>query len=159
MTTRRFFNRTKLLQLFVVIFFTMAFISCDSKANKPEKAAENLETAISTEMYIPVPDSVTSILLDAAATDFHMSQLSKPLEFRNVKIGYQVISANNMQYMLCGEFLEQQKEEWLPFATIKTEPYEQWLGRQATAFCEDPAMIFENEKDLSENLKNRLNAL
>lgn len=159
MKTRRFFNRTKLLQLFAVISFTIAFMSCESKANKPEKAAENLETAISTEVRIPVPDSIISFLLNAAATDFHMSQMRKPLEFRNVRAGYQVISGNDLQYVLCGEFMEQQKEEWMPFATIKTEPYEQWLGRQALSICEDPAITFGNDKDLSKKLKNRLDAL
>lgn len=159
MRTRRFLNRANLLQLFAVICFTIAFMSCDSKTNKPEKAAENLETAISTEVRIPIPDSITTFLLDAAATDFHMSQISKPLEFRNVRAGYQVISGNDLQYVLCGELMEQQKEEWMPFATIKTEPYEQWLGRQALSICEDPAIIFENENDLSKKLKDRLDAL
>ena len=158
-TKKRLFNRAKLLRLFVVISFTMALMSCDSKANKPEKAAENFETAISAEVRIPIPDSITTFLLDAAANDFHMSQISKPLEFRNVRAGYQVISGNDLQYVLCGELMEQQKEEWMPFATIKTDPYEQWLGRQATVFCEDPAMIFEKENDLSKRLKDRLDAL
>jgi hypothetical protein len=159
MKTRRFFNRAKLLQLFAVVSFTIAFMSCESKANKQEKAAENFKTAISTEVPVPIPDSITSFLLNYAATDFHASQMSKPLEFRNVRAGYQVISGNDLQYVLCGEFMELQKEEWMPFATIKTGPYEQWLGRQALSICEDPAMTFENEMDLSKKLKERLNAL
>ena len=159
MKTRRFFNWAKLLQLFAVVSFTITFMSCESKANKQEKAAENFETAISTEVRIPIPDSITSFLLDFAATDFHASQLSKPLEFRNLRAGYQVISGNDLQYVLCGEFMEQQKEEWMPFATIKTGPYEQWLGRQALSICEDPAITFENEKELSKKLKDRLDVL
>ncbi|MHA6279593.1 hypothetical protein ACXYMT_05380 [Salinimicrobium sp. CAU 1759] len=159
MKTRGSCNRVKLLQIFAVIACTIAFMSCESKANKPEKVAENLETEISTEVRNSIPDSITTLLLDFAATDFHASQLSKPLEFRKVRAGYQITSGKNFQYVLCGEFMEQQKEEWMPFATIKTEPYEQWLGRQALSICEDPAMTFQNEKDLSKKLKDRMDVL
>jgi hypothetical protein len=50
------------------------------------------------------------------------------------------------QYMLCGQFLpaqEEGKSQWMPFATIKTPNYEQWLGAQAVGFCQDSSVIWE----------------
>jgi hypothetical protein len=66
------------------------------------------------------------------------------------------------QYMLCGQFLparEGGKAEWTPFATIKTSGYEQWIGTQATGFCQGSSVIWGEGDDLSSRLQSRLDSL
>lgn len=62
------------------------------------------------------------------------------------------------QYMLCGQVLAG-KGEWTPFATIKTSGYEQWLGAQATGFCQGSSVIWDKKGDLSSSLQSRLDSL
>lgn len=64
--------------------------------------------------------------------------------------------------MLCGEFLpkeNQGKPQWIPFATIKTSGYEQWLGVEAKGYCESSSIIWDNMGDLSVPLQDRLDSL
>jgi hypothetical protein len=79
-----------------------------------------------------------------------------------VRIGHVMTPSGEKQYILCGEFLpahEGGKAEWMPFATIKTAPYEQWLGAQAAGFCKGSSVIWDKEPDLSPSLQSRLDAL
>ncbi|MGB2869357.1 MAG: hypothetical protein WBD36_12960 [Bacteroidota bacterium] len=66
------------------------------------------------------------------------------------------------QYMLCGQFLPAQeggKTEWMPFVTIKTSGYEQWIGAQALGFCQGSSVIWDKVADLSSSLQSRLDSL
>jgi hypothetical protein len=49
------------------------------------------------------------------------------------------------------------KAEWMPFATIQTSGYEQWLGGTAEGFCRASSMVWI-EGDWSSELKARLDA-
>ena len=65
------------------------------------------------------------------------------------------------QYLLCGLFLpapESGNAEWMPFATIKTSGYEQWIGAQAVSYCQGSSVVWE-EGDLSSSLESRLASL
>jgi hypothetical protein len=107
-------------------------------------------------------DSVVQFLLTAAATDFRAHRPPDPLRFRDVRLGHVITSRGERQYMLCGEFLPAQdgsKAQWTPFATIKTSGYEQWIGRQATPFCQDSSVIWDQGSDLSASLQSRLDSL
>ena len=100
-------------------------------------------------------------LLTSAASDFRTQRSPQPIRFRNVRSGYVVTADGARQYRLCGEFLpadEGGKAEWIAFATIKTSPYEQWLGDSAVAFCERAPMTWDTE-DLSSRLLSRFNSL
>ena len=64
--------------------------------------------------------------------------------------------------MICGQFLEQDKQnkdEWTSFATIKTSGYEQWIGNQSLAFCQDSRLVSYKINDLSSALKSRVDSL
>lgn len=64
--------------------------------------------------------------------------------------------------MLCGQFLPAREggtAEWTPFATIKTSPYEQWIGAQAAGSCQSSSVIWDEEGDLSSPLQSRLDSL
>lgn len=58
-------------------------------------------------------------------------------------------------WMLCGEFRRDQA--WAPFATLETDPYEQWLGGQAEALCATAERV-EVAGDLTSALQARLAA-
>lgn len=106
--------------------------------------------------------AVTEFLLTSSATDFYSHQPPVVIAFRKVKVGHLILSDGQKRYVLCGEFLSQDKKdrnEWTLFATIKTSGYEQWIGNQALPFCQDSKIKWTKLNDLSSALKNRLDAL
>ena len=105
-------------------------------------------------------DPEVEFLLTSAATDFNTHRASYPARVRNVRSGYHVTADGTRQYRLCGEYLPAQggdQAQWTRFVTIRTDPYEQWLGGQAAPYC-DSGMTW-NEGDLSSILQSRLDAL
>ena len=109
-------------------------------------------------------DSAVQFLLTASATDFHAHGPSRPVQFRDVRIGHFSTPNGEEQhtYILCGQFLPAQeagKAEWTPFVTIKTSGYEQYIGAQAVSFCQGPSIIWDNGGDLSSSLQSRLDSL
>jgi len=128
-----------------------------------------IESRAVSSARVPAPegqktpiDSVVQFLLTSAATDFHTHRPPDPARFRDVRIGHVMTPSGEEQYMLCGQFLPAQaggKAEWTPFATIKTSGYEQWIGAQATAFCQGSSVIWDKVGDLSSSLQSRLDSL
>jgi hypothetical protein len=110
----------------------------------------------------PAADSTVEFLLTTSANDFHAHQPPVVDRVRNVRFGHIANSDGTKQYVLCGEFLPKPqagKAEWTPFVTIKTDPYEQWLGGQATSLCQPSQFVREKDDDLSGALQKRLDAL
>jgi hypothetical protein len=71
-------------------------------------------------------------------------------------------AAGTKQYLLCGEFQPAQREgkaEWMPFVTLKTSGYEQWLGGQAASWCQRSEIVWDDGGDLSGSLQKRLDSL
>src|SRR2546427_854316 len=104
------------------LFATLVFAACSTTPAPRTQAA-----AI---------DPPVQFLLGAAAADFHAHRSPYPARFRDVRIGHVMTPDGAKQYMLCGEFLPVQEDgtaEWMPFATIKTSGYEQWLGAHAAS--------------------------
>ncbi|MEZ4828040.1 MAG: hypothetical protein R3C61_17410 [Bacteroidia bacterium] len=110
-----------------------------------------------------VPDSVVQFLITSAATDFHTHQPPKPIDFRNVEIGYLLSADSAKQYVLCGEYLaaeKAEKKEWETFATVKTSGYEQYLGgNKQVSYCQDAIKVLTDGKALSEKLKSKYESL
>lgn len=99
-------------------------------------------------------------LLSWSASDF-AAHGSKPEEVRNVHVRYVESDSGERSYMLCGQFLAhagKAKATWTQFATIKTDPYEQWIGVVAEAYCERAMPISAEATDLSSALLDRLNS-
>ena len=142
-------------KLFVFTIFVSALMSCNSGSdNKKEQKADSTATSVTSEMNESIPDSTVQFLITSASDDFSNQKQLTAIDFRQVKAGYTLSSANEKVYVLCGEFLTQEeKENWLPFATVKTSGYEQYLGNQAKAFCEKATL---DSVDLSLELKNKL---
>lgn len=106
--------------------------------------------------------SPVQFLLESAATDFH-AHPPVPVGFREVRAGHVTAANGTTQYMLCGLFLPPApaggQADWTPFVTLKTSGYEQWLGGQAVAFCQQPSMVWDEGGDLSGSLLSRLDAM
>lgn len=105
---------------------------------------------------------VIEFLLTAAATDFDAHRPPDPVGFRNVRLGHVLSAGGEPQYLICGELLPAGPEQaagWVPFATIRTSAYEQWVGVQATGLCANPALVLDDAQDLSLALQQRLESL
>ncbi|WP_460975710.1 hypothetical protein [Spirosoma knui] len=147
-------------KLFTIPLFTLLLASFNSIS----VTSTNLSTRGPVRLHYTARQNdslkaAVAFLLDASAKDFHHSKTLSPVSFRQVRIGYLITATVNKQYILCGEFRSIDKNEWIPFATIQTSNYEQWIGNQTLPFCQNPKITWANLKDLSSTLKNRLDAL
>ena len=109
----------------------------------------------------PQPDPVIDGLLAMAATDFRAQRAPQPVQFRNVRGGYALKADGAKQHRVCGEFLAADdggKGNWVHFATIQTDPYEQWLGGSSLNYCQDPLMKWDRA-DLSARMLARLQSV
>lgn len=120
------------------IVLMSAILSCNSETKTATKTGSTATTTNET-----VPDSVVQFLIASAANDFRKHQPPTPLDFRNVKIGYINSSNHERIFVLCGEFLSKENNEWVEFTTIKTSGYEQYLGK--TQYCQDATMVLTDE--------------
>ncbi len=129
------------------------------------------QTVAGVERHFHVPaagrekakvDSAVQFLLAASAADFHAHGPSHFIRVREVRVGHAMTPRGEKQYRLCGEFTSIHQEDtsrWIPFATMKTSGYEQWIGAQAAASCQDTTITWDDAGDLSSALQNRLNEL
>lgn len=151
------------MRYLAVLFATLVLGACStSPVPRSESPAVSPTLVLTPEPQKASIDPVIQFLLTAAATDFHTHRPPDPVGFRDVRIGHVMTSSGEAQYMLCGQFLPAQqggKAEWMPFATIKTSDYEQWIGAQAAAWCQGSSVIWDNAGDLSSSLQSRLDSL
>ena len=134
---------------------TARALQIETRAVRPAKV-------LAPELQKASIDSVVQFLLGAAANDFHVHGPSGPLRFREVRIGHVITPGGGKQYRLCGQFQRVQegiKSRWTRFATIKTSGYEQYIGAQAAAFCQDTSFIWDKVGDLSSSLQSRFDSL
>lgn len=106
------------------------------------------------------PLAVQTELIGLSASDFteHGPAVQS---VRNVHIRHETLSNGQHSYLLCGEFrtsADGKGSEWTHFATIKTDPYEQWIGAMAKAHCERATVTPSSPSDLSATLQTRLDA-
>lgn len=151
------------MRYLVVLFATLVLAACSTApVTRRESPAVSPTQVPAHERQNASVDSVVQFLLKAAATDFHTHRPPDPVRFRDVRIGHMMTPSGEEQYMLCGQFLPAQegsKAEWTPFATIKTDPYEQWIGHQAAGVCQSSSVNWDKVGDLSSSLQSRLDSL
>ncbi|HET6671144.1 MAG TPA: hypothetical protein VFH15_13025 [Pyrinomonadaceae bacterium] len=151
------------MRYLVVLFATLFLAACSTApATRSESPAVSPTQVPTPEVQKASIDPVVQFLLTSAATDFHTHGPSGPLRFREVRIGHVMTPSGEAQYRLCGQFLPAQeggKAEWIPFATIKTSGYEQWIGAEAARYCQGSSFIWDKEGDLSASLQTRLDSL
>jgi hypothetical protein len=148
-----------------VLILILFFASCNSVSdnkNSNNSSKEGPDSISFAETKNSSLDSVVNFLLDASAKDFHDHQPPVPVGFRNVQVRNLIGSNKENHYMICGQFLakdQQNKDEWTSFSTIKTSGYEQWIGNQSLAFCQDSRSVSYRINDLSSALKSRVDSL
>lgn len=133
---------------FALVVFMLTVMCCNSSNTTELKDAT---PAVSEKESIP--DTVVQFLITSASDDFRKHRPPTPVDFRNVKIGYSKSPKGEKTFLLCGEFLSQEDNEWAEFTTIKTSGYEQYLGK--THYCQDANMVLADE-NLSAELKKKL---
>jgi len=151
------------LRHFALLFATLVLAACSTaqiaRSDSGAASATQVHTPDSQKASI---DTVLQFLLTSAATDFHNHPPTQPVRFRDVRFGHMTSHEGEEHYLLCGQFLPAEKgtkAAWIPFVTIKTSGYEQWLGTQAAAFCQDSSVVWDSAADLSSSLQRRLDAL
>jgi metallo-beta-lactamase class B len=113
-------------------------------------------TSMQAEPQVTADSSNVEFLLTSAAADFRAHDESGAIEVRKVRSGYVSTPNGARHYRLCGEFRsETSSEGWIPFATLETSGYEQWLGAQAATYCRDSGLTWL-AGDLSSRLQQRL---
>ncbi len=151
------------MRYFAVLLCTVVLAACSTApVTRSESQAVSPAQGIAPELQKTSMDSIVQFLLTSAATDFHTHGPANIVRFRDVRIGHVMTPGGEKQYMMCGEFLPAQeggKAEWMPFATIKTSGYEQWIGAQATVFCRGSSAIWDKVGDLSTSLQSRIDSL
>ena len=137
--------------------------SCGDRAAsraEPDRAASNV--AVAAE-HPAAAASAAEMLVASAAEDFRAHGPVYPDRVRAVRLGSVPAAGGGTQYMICGEFLASGpggSAEWSPFATIRTDPYEQWLGVQAAGLCAQPSLTWETPAEvLTLRLQTRLDSL
>jgi hypothetical protein len=159
---RQIFELQKILLSISILFFKVFLISCNSRSVDNHSSKGSPDSISLAETQNDSQDSIVHFLLDVAAKDFHDHQPPVPLGFRDVQFKYLTRPNEEKTYIICGEFLNkdnQNKEEWTHFATIKTDPYEQWMGSNAFTYCKDSKEITYTKIDLSIALKSRYDSL
>lgn len=103
------------------------------------------------------PRAVAQTLLGHAASDFSQHVKPPPAAFRRVHYGVLRGQDGREVPVLCGEFLPAgSKGRWTPFATVRTSPYEQWLGGQAQGLCGPENFTRQDAHDYAAELLARL---
>jgi hypothetical protein len=147
----------------VVIALALVFAACSTTpVSQSQSQAASPGPGLASEGPTPSTDSPMEFLLRSAATDFHAHHPPVVERFRHVRFGHVMTPAEAKQYQLCGEFLPQQREgkvEWTPFVTIKTDPFEQYIGDLAASWCQRSRFVQDRDKDLSSTLQNRLDSI
>jgi hypothetical protein len=151
------------MRYIALLIATAVLTACsNARVTRSESQAGTSSHTRASELQPATLDSVVQFLLTAAATDFHTHRPPDPVRFRDVRLGHVMTASGEKQYMLCGQFLpapDRDKGEWTHFATIKTSPYEQWIGVQAAGLCQASSVIWDKAGDLSSLLQSRLSSL
>lgn len=104
--------------------------------------------------------AIVDFLIVTAAKDFTLAGAPAPTHVRTARLGRLHKNDGTDIFFLCGSVMPAGKHgtaNWLPFATIKTSDYEQWLGAQAKGFCEQPGIAWFNG-DLAPRLEAQFKA-
>lgn len=84
----------------------------------------------------PYVASIEDILVPLAVADFASNGPAAD-GFRNVTLQYRETDTGARTYMICGQVRIRSgaNTAWEDFATIRTAPYEQWIGTPAAEVC------------------------
>ena len=148
---------------FVIALITLMFAACcTTPVSQCQSQAASPGRGLASGGPNPSTDSPMEFLVTSAATDFQAHHPPVVERFRHVRFGHVMTPTGEKQYKLCGEFLPQQRDgkaAWTPFATIKTDPFEQYIGFQAASWCQRSQFVQDGNEDLSSILQKRLDSM
>jgi hypothetical protein len=143
----------KIIVLFLMITLT---ISCNKSTKKADTSLKSdVKKDYNTDSKYIVPDSIAEYLISACVSDIKKQKHLSNIQFRQSRVGYNVSKNKEKHYFLCGEFKADPEQVWIPFATLKTEGYEQWQGGQSLTFCQDSTIIW-NDRNFSKLIQEKL---
>jgi hypothetical protein len=151
----------KHLSILSLAVLTVILFSCNhsnTKANNNQTPIVESDRIVSNEITTDKLDNIVSSIINISANDFYKNQQPAPVEFKNVKLKYIKKPNGEELYILCGQFVTEDKQE-TEFATVKNSDYEQWIGNSASTYCQDSKEIPYTKEDLSLKLKNKFNSL
>ena len=150
------------MRYLTVLFASFVLAACSTgTASRTESHSAGSTQGPAAELQKASVDSVVQFLISSAASDF-LAHGPSPVRFRDLRIGHDMKSMGETRYILCGQVLRVQdggKTDWVPFATIKTSGYEQYLGALASTFCQGSSFTWDTDGDLSSRLQSRLDSL
>jgi hypothetical protein len=153
----------ELMRLIPLLCSIALFAACNPRlVNRNESHTVGASQEVAARAGDVSVDSIAQLLVGYAATDFRTTGQPPTLRFRNVRIGHITGTNGELRYILCGEFTSNEngnEMQWTPFATIKTDPYEQWLGGHATTFCQESTLDESNTADLTSRLQSEFDSL
>lgn len=151
-------------KLLTILAFTVLIAivgSCkngNTRANNDKTGNSEQANAITNEISNTKLDSIVNLVISISANDFFKNQQPAPVDFKNVKLKYIKKSNGEELYILCGQFVTDDKQE-TEFATVKNIDYEQWIGNSALTYCQTSKEIPYTKEDLSKALKNKFISL
>jgi hypothetical protein len=150
------FNCRFHLKTGVSLAFLAILLSCNTRPNKELSKNNPSNTSTKSERINSIPNPVIQFLIHSAATDFNEHHPPTAIDIRNVKAGY-ISSGKDTIYLICGEFLSKEENNWIQFVTIKTSGYEQYIGDNM--YCQKATFQKTGDDKLSGEIKEKLNAL
>ena len=103
-----------------------------------------------THLPAAVAGNLEAFLIKSAASDFRSHVAPEDVSFRNVHIGVFRGENGSTVNLICGEFrTADSAADWEPFATLRTEGYENWLGDSAVAYCQGSNTVLDTNRDLA----------
>jgi len=155
-------TRWNKLHLGISVVMVVVFMGSCHLKNENQQTKEDTAGITLTEAQQASLDSTVLYLLEVSARDFYDNQPPLPADFRKVQVRCLTVQNQVSNYLICGQFLTIDNtgiETWTDFATIRTDPYEQWIGSNARVYCQDSKPISYKTDDLSSALKSSLDSL
>lgn len=146
------------IKLSILSVFLFSCSNSNTEETKAQKPSITIDSTISSESKGKDLDNIVNSIIEICADDFNKNQQPAPIDFKNVKLKYIKKSNGEELYILCGQFVTNDKQE-IPFATIKNSDYEQWIGKNSLTYCEDSQEIPYTNKDLTSLLKLQFDLL
>ena len=130
-------------------------VACRGESRAPQGVSSTPPTA--SDPAAPHEHEASLGYLISSAGDDFLANTPGRIEVRNVRFGLRDTTGGRESYVLCGDFRRRSDGEsgqWVPFATVETSKYEQWLGE--TRFCQTLSGAWNTADSLTTRLQKAL---
>lgn len=156
-------NFNSCIMRIILIFFLFIALACNRHPGSQQNVhSDHSDTSAIVATGQNQPDSVLQFLITSCVSDILHQGRTLPVLFSASYLGYKQLPTGEKQFLLCGKFqskVQEHKDIWIPFATIQTSGYEQWIGAQAVNICQDSTIVWDRSNDLSLSLQAQFDSL